>query len=454
MGVVWAARHTVTNKEVALKMLKPEQAADEHLRERFVREAKAACAVSHPNIVDVHDVLELDDGSAIMVMDLLEGETLGQKLDREGLLGLGEFARILLPVVSAVGTAHAAGVVHRDLKPDNIFLVKEQEGTTTVKVLDFGIAKVLATEDGAQTGNLTGTGAMLGTPYYMSPEQIFGERDIDHRADIWALGVIFYECLSGKRPTQADNIGQILKIISKNAIKPLDVVLPTLPKDLTDLVARMLSPDRDARPQSLMEVKGALARYADVAVRSFADPARASRKSLPSKELSDSSERVLVRSSDDVSPLAKTEQRPPSISQERRAPDPETLSPSSAAAQTTSDTPRKPPSRTGWLMGGAAVVVVASVGIFVGTRNHEQPKVPATPIASPSTPSVAIDTSGPVVTSSVPAVTPSTTQTVPAATSIAGTKPVPAHSTKPQASATTSASAKALPGGVVEKPPF
>ena len=165
MGVVWAATHLVTRKPVALKMLKPERAADPALRQRFIREARAVCAVQHPNIVEIHDVLQTEDGSPVIVMDLLHGESLGQRLDRETRLPPGEVARLILPVVSAVGTAHASGVVHRDLKPDNIFLADERDGTLSVKVLDFGIAKVLTTESDAEaTGGLTGTGAMLGTP--------------------------------------------------------------------------------------------------------------------------------------------------------------------------------------------------------------------------------------------------------------------------------------------------
>ncbi|HEX7601899.1 MAG TPA: serine/threonine-protein kinase, partial [Polyangiaceae bacterium] len=262
MGVVWAAVQLVTRKPVALKALRTAHTGDKQLLQRFLREARAACAVHHPNVVEIYDVIVVEDGLPVMVMDLLEGESLGQRVEREHAIPLPELASILLPVVSAVGTAHSIGIVHRDLKPDNIFLSRTATGTE-VKVLDFGIAKLTATDgDAAATGGLTGTGAMLGTPFYMAPEQIYGEKDVDHRTDIWAIGVILYECLAGVRPTQADSIGQILKVITRDGIKPLREICPDLPPDILDLVDRMLSVDRANRPSSLTEVGQVLAAHA------------------------------------------------------------------------------------------------------------------------------------------------------------------------------------------------
>lgn len=274
MGEVWAATQTLTRMPVALKFLR-DPAASEDVRRRFLREARAACAVRHPNVVQIHDVVELPGGEPVMVMELLVGESLEQRLRREGKIALRDAAAILLRVVSAVGTAHQLGIVHRDLKPDNIFLAETREGVE-VKVVDFGIAKLTAAEgDAAETAGLTGTGAMLGTPYYMSPEQAFGERAIDHRADIWSLGVILYRCLTGVLPTQAENIGQILKIIMTNAIRPLGEIDPALPPDVVALVGRMLTQDRARRPQDLREVKALLERHAGVSVETFGAPAAA-----------------------------------------------------------------------------------------------------------------------------------------------------------------------------------
>jgi serine/threonine-protein kinase len=267
MSSVWAATHALTRKAVALKFLKPELAKKSELRQRFLREARAASAVRHPNIVQIHDVLELDDRSPVMVMDLLEGESLASRVARDGPLPLVEVARLLLPVVSAIQSAHALGIVHRDLKPENLFLVSGAPGEPHVRVLDFGIAKLTGVEgDAAQSAELTRTGSMLGTIYYMSPEQTYGERDVDHRADIWALGVILYECLTGRRPTEGENVGQILKSITTGSFLPLARVAPGLPADVTELVARMLALDRNGRPQDLREVATVLERHAsDVA---------------------------------------------------------------------------------------------------------------------------------------------------------------------------------------------
>jgi eukaryotic-like serine/threonine-protein kinase len=275
MGVVWAAEHLLTGRTVALKLLKGPGAQDPETRSRLIREARAACAVRHPSVVEVYDVMELDDGEPVLVMDLLEGESLRARLTRDRKLSLADLATLALPVVSAVGTAHALGVVHRDLKPENIFLTREADGAGGVKVLDFGIAKLLGGPWGAAaggTGALTGTGAMLGTPLYMAPEQVCGDGDIDHRADIWSLGVIVYECLTGTCPTAADNVGRILKIVLTNAIAPIAQVAPDLPEDVRALVQRMLSPDRAARPADLREVSGVLERYTTATARPFGAP--------------------------------------------------------------------------------------------------------------------------------------------------------------------------------------
>jgi serine/threonine-protein kinase len=261
MGVVWQAVHVVTRKPVALKVLKHSSEGNTRAVQRFLREARAACAVRHPCVVEVHDVLELEDGSPVLVMELLAGETFAQLLARVGAMTLPELARIMVHVCSAVGCAHALGIVHRDLKPENIFLAESPSGRE-VKVLDFGIAKLTASEgDAAHTGATTGTGAILGTPYYMAPEQLFGERDVDHRADIWAIGIIFYEALAGQRPTRGDNVGQVYKVIMTDAIVPLRQRAPHLPEPVLELVDRMLSRDRTKRPADTNAVLAVLKEY-------------------------------------------------------------------------------------------------------------------------------------------------------------------------------------------------
>lgn len=268
MGQVWAVTHEVTLRPAALKFLNAPLHLRADRRRRFFREARAASAVQHPNVVQIHDFFELEDGTPVMVMDLLEGETLGARLKREGSLPLADVVDLLLPVVSAVGTAHALGIVHRDLKPDNVF-VAISGGTTRVCVLDFGIAKLTASSVEDSEGALTGTGAVLGTPRYMAPEQTLGDGSTDHRADIWSIGVMLYEALAGSRPIEGQNLCRILQRLLSEGITPLRVLEPDLPEDVLHLVDRMLTRDPDGRPPDLREVHAVLAAHATVAVPAF-----------------------------------------------------------------------------------------------------------------------------------------------------------------------------------------
>ncbi len=270
MGVVWLAQHRKTKKRVALKFVKKEGAGEQG--KRLLREARAASVVRHPNVREVYDVLEDAGGSPIIVMEYLEGRPLSALLAEEKRLTLERTASILIPVISALGTAHALGIVHRDLKPENIFLVEVP--SPDVKVVDFGIAKLTATEgDAAATAGITGTGAILGTPHFMAPEQVFGEKRIDHRADIWALGLVLYQALSGVLPTEAENVGQVMKIIVSRGIQPLAVVAPDVPEDVAAVVDRMLVRSLSGRLTDLREVQEVLAKHADVEVPDFAQPA-------------------------------------------------------------------------------------------------------------------------------------------------------------------------------------
>ena len=262
MGEVWSAVQLVTGKSVALKFLKPSRAADARSHARLALEARAASAVRHPNVAEIHDVAELDSGLPFLVMDLLEGETLAARLEREKRIAPRAAAALLLPVVDAVAAAHAAGVVHRDLKPENVFLCATEGDSLEVRVLDFGIAKLTRAGDALAAQPLTSTGEMLGTSLYMAPEQVFAETDIDARADVWSLGVILYEVLSGTRPTQRATVGQVLKAITTDDIVPLGDVAAEIPPPLARIVMRMLSRDRNERPD-LARVKQALVSVAN-----------------------------------------------------------------------------------------------------------------------------------------------------------------------------------------------
>ncbi len=245
-GEVWSVLDRVEGVKRAVKLLVGPALKREDARARFLAEARIANAFVHPNLVEVLDVFQLGDGTLGLVMELLEGQTLGSRLaDREP-MALREVAALLGPIVGATAAVHAHGIVHRDIKPDNIFLARTPWGLVMPKLLDFGIAKMMQRE--GAPGPVTSTGATLGTPCYMAPEQAFGEADTDARADVFALGVVLYECLAGCRPIEAANLGQYVKQLSSSAVLPLAELRPDLPKRLLDLVAAMLATDRARRP--------------------------------------------------------------------------------------------------------------------------------------------------------------------------------------------------------------
>ncbi len=261
MAIVWEARHLVTKREVALKFLREPLREKEQLRQRFHTEASAASALRHPHVVEILDVFDYAPEAPVMVMELLHGETLGAKLERDEKLSLEETAALLVPVISAVGAAHALGIVHRDLKPENIFLAQTPAGLQ-VKVLDFGIAKVVPGENGSRgRGPSTAAGSMLGTPCYMAPEQATGKADVDHRADIWSLGVVLYECLSGTRPIEGDDLVQVVTRLVSAGIMPLERIAPDLPHEVSATVMQMLQRDPERRPRDLTEVSRLFASY-------------------------------------------------------------------------------------------------------------------------------------------------------------------------------------------------
>jgi serine/threonine-protein kinase len=257
MGVVWEGIEERTGTRRALKFIKDEERSPVNAR-RLVREAEAASAIHHPNIVRIDEVVTDDDGTPVIVMEFLEGESLGQRIERDGILPLGQATAIVKRIVMALRAAHAAGVVHRDLKPDNVFLVEEPSGAVDVRVLDFGVAK----QFNLAADTLTVTGTIVGTPLYMSPEQAGGEKGLDARSDAWSIAVILYECLTGTTPATGDNYGQLLTRLIRNQLTPLAELRADLPPDLLAVVSAALVP-REQRSADLAPMEATLARYAD-----------------------------------------------------------------------------------------------------------------------------------------------------------------------------------------------
>lgn len=261
MGVVYRAEHEMIGRSVAIKVLLPEFSHKREIVDRFFNEARAASSIRHPGIIEIFDFGYHADGHAYIVMEFLEGETLTSRLQRRGRLSASEAVAIIRGVSGAVAAAHAKGVVHRDLKPDNIFLVPDPDmpGGERTKVLDFGIAKLsdLAGGDGGPSLR-TRTGAVMGTPTYMAPEQCRGAGSVDHRADIYALGVILYELVCGRAPFVAEGFGEIIAAHLTAPVPAPRTFAPDLPAHLEAVLMRLLAKRPDERPGSLDEVRAAL----------------------------------------------------------------------------------------------------------------------------------------------------------------------------------------------------
>jgi serine/threonine protein kinase len=254
MGSVYVVEHVITRHERALKLLHPEMASVPEVVDRFLREASAAGHIGSEHIVETFDAGTLGDGAPYLVMELLRGQTLSERLER-GDLPLSELVPILEQACSGIQAAHDAGIVHRDLKPENLFIT-ERQGRPFVKILDFGISKF----DPNRSGELSVTreGAALGTPYYMSPEQILGSRAVDHRTDVYALGVVLYECLTRRKPFVADALPMLTVLIHEGRYTPIAALRPELPAVFGQIVARALQRQPEDRFQSARDLAAAL----------------------------------------------------------------------------------------------------------------------------------------------------------------------------------------------------
>ncbi len=262
MGVVVAATHVTLEQRVAIKFLLPHALSNGEAVARFLREARAAVRIKSEHVARVTDVGQLENGAPYMIMEYLEGADLGSIGQRHGALPLDDGVEFVLQACEAIAEAHALGIVHRDLKPANLFLVTRRDGTPSVKVLDFGISKVSGmSASGADLG-MTKTSTVMGSPLYMSPEQMASSRDVDARTDIWALGAILYELLTGTVPFQADTITQLCVMILQNPTPALRNLRPDAPEGLGLVIARCLEKDRNRRYATIADFAQALAPYA------------------------------------------------------------------------------------------------------------------------------------------------------------------------------------------------
>jgi tRNA A-37 threonylcarbamoyl transferase component Bud32 len=260
MGAVYLAEHKLIGRKAAVKVLLPEHSRKPDLVDRFFNEAKTAAGLNHPALVDVFDFGVHASGSAYLVMDFLDGESLGNRLTRVAPVPAEVAVDLTRQIARGMEAAHSRGIVHRDLKPDNIFLVPDAENPSRdqVKILDFGIAKLLGTPSGSK--GATSTGMVLGTPLFMAPEQCRGTGTIDHRADIYSLGCILYSMLCGRPPFAYEGVGEILGAHLHEPVTPPRTINPTVPEALDAVVMKALAKNPEERYQTMAALSADLAR--------------------------------------------------------------------------------------------------------------------------------------------------------------------------------------------------
>lgn len=257
MGEVWAASNELTNRDFAIKFLLKEFASNDEAYNRFVREAETTGKLQHPSIVDVFDVAQTVDGRPFIVMELLAGEGLNDRLAREGTLSPLQVATYFSQIGMALDLAHRAGIIHRDLSSSNIFLARTRDHSGICpKILDFGVSKHLGANDG---GFQTCHGAVLGNPLYMSPEQARGAEQVDARTDVWSMGVLMYQCLTGASPFSSRNYNALMVDIMTQAHRPVGEVARAVDRNLAVIVEGCLVKDREHRIASASELAERLA---------------------------------------------------------------------------------------------------------------------------------------------------------------------------------------------------
>jgi eukaryotic-like serine/threonine-protein kinase len=421
MGAVYLARHVTLGRPAAIKVLHPSLSSNQDMVSRFFNEARAATAVRNPGIVEVFDYGVLEDGSAYIVMEYLEGENLGARI-RRGRMSVAATMTIIRAISRALQAAHEQGIVHRDLKPDNVFLVPDGELASgeRVKLLDFGIAK-LAPVSGEVSQ--TRTGMVMGTPTYMAPEQCRGAGSVDHRADLYALGCVAYHMMCGQPPFVSDGAGDLIARHLYFAPQPLRSLSPEIPADVDDLVLWLLQKDPAARPASATDVVRAIDRLAAASVAGVMQTQPPTRFSVPS-----------------IAPVAETTLR------------------GAASAVALVDAP--PRSRAPLVVGvGLGVVAVAAM-LFITLRGDEADpaslaaaaapgdRAPAPPAGDPptTTPTAATPTAATPTAATPTAATPT------AATPTAAT-PTAATPTTPPTATPTTAAPVATPPPAAATPP-
>ncbi|HEX2870312.1 MAG TPA: serine/threonine-protein kinase [Polyangiaceae bacterium] len=407
MGSVWLAQHLTLRSPVAIKLIDPGIATNPEALSRFLREAQAAASLRSPHVVQILDH-GVDEGVPFIVMELLDGESLASRLERQRRLAPFDTAHLMTQVARAMTKAHEAGIVHRDLKPDNIFIVRNDE-EEIAKVLDFGVAKSHTHGVGA-VSSATRTGSVLGTPYYMSPEQAEGSKSVDHRTDIWAMGVIAWECLLGARPFEAETLGGLLLAICAREM-PAPSRMGAVPAGFDAWFARACSRDLNYRFATAKEAAAELRNVCagQMMAGGYGAPPPVPQAAVQAASL----------------PLASTTAH--------------------LGLSTSSPLPKK--SAAPWVvMGVAAVAVVGGGALFALRGSNDQPEAGASAAPSAVTP--------PAPVAAAPPVAPEPEKPTPAP--VASASAAPSATAAPAAVAPVAAAPRVKPrvgaAAVVEKP--
>jgi serine/threonine protein kinase len=426
MGAVYEAFHTEIGKRVAIKTLAPAVAAIPGARQRFLREAQLTSRLRHPHIVDLND-MGSEGRIAYLVMELLAGEDLANRLERAGVFSPRELVDLMLPVCSALVTAHEAGIVHRDLKPQNIFLASGHHGVVP-KVLDFGISK---SSDTDAASSLTSTGSVIGTPHYLAPEQIKDARTASAASDQYALGVILYKCLTGENPFEGESIFAVLQAIVTQTPVPLRERRADLPEGFARIVERAMNPLPWERFGSVRELGRVLLPYASPKARAIWEESFTRTSDAPAVAEPPRSSHTM--------PMPTPEPRPRRLAAEHTTAkarlDSGTLSPAvtdTGAAHLGADAS----SRRRTMIGGTLLGVALAVGGFVLVTRASpapQPRLPAAAVSAPApvTPPPAAVASPPAAVATPPApvvATPPVAAPLPAKEAVApeaAAKPAP-----------------------------
>lgn len=347
MGTVWVARDLRLSRSVAIKFLSGDFCGDEPARQRFEREARMVSKIRSPHVVQVFAAGITADGVPYVVMELLDGEDLAARLERGGPCSLVEAGVIIEQVCRALSRSHREGLVHRDIKPHNIFLIPETGGQVFIKLLDFGIAK----DTGVKATTLTVTGAVVGSVFYISPEQLRDAPSVDHQADLWALGVVIYQMLTGHMPFDGDSLPELLLRIAECRYVPATRVNPGLPPEIDGFLSRAITPDRARRFANAEEL-----------ARAFAHIVRGHSSGL-------------VRKPEHAAPVQAA--LPPPMAALQQPPSP--------GASTRAPAPRAIPS---WLW-AAALALLLAAGAYYGLRSEPGAARESAPLVRPAQPSAA-----------------------------------------------------------------